>query len=180
MKTAFINSIQTGDAQNLKVISKLISIAVRDGIEDFHVKYLNDEQMAELNPLICDAIYNLLFAISGSESNINCARYVQYNAIRIPDYRYEPELEKDFQDLLQVSSEVQSIHFNSLFLNEQFNIGNIIHNQSTGCVEIIPSYEFKGISGNPKSHGAKISNLLKKEGYRYHYTLMGYYISLNM
>jgi hypothetical protein len=40
--------------------AKLIASYVRNNIEDFHFKYLNDDQMKELNPLIRNAIYSAL------------------------------------------------------------------------------------------------------------------------
>ena len=36
----------------------LLGIEVRNNIEDFHAKYLSDEQMKELNPLIRQGIMN--------------------------------------------------------------------------------------------------------------------------
>lgn len=40
--------------------AKLIASYVRNNIEDFHCKFLNDDQMKELNPLIRNAIYTAL------------------------------------------------------------------------------------------------------------------------
>lgn len=41
-------------------LAKSVAYYVRNGIENFHVKYLSDEQMKELNPLIRNAIYTFL------------------------------------------------------------------------------------------------------------------------
>jgi len=43
--------------------AKLIAAAVRNNIEDFHIKYLSDAQMKELNPLIRNAIYSALIRL---------------------------------------------------------------------------------------------------------------------
>lgn len=41
-------------------IAKAIAVYLRNKIEDFHVKYLSDDQMRVLNPLIRNAIYSFL------------------------------------------------------------------------------------------------------------------------
>lgn len=41
-------------------MAKTIAAYVRQNIEDFHARYLNDEQMKELNPLIRNAIFSFL------------------------------------------------------------------------------------------------------------------------
>ena len=43
--------------------AKVIAAYVRSNIEDFHVKYLNDSQMKELNPLIRNAIFTAITQI---------------------------------------------------------------------------------------------------------------------
>lgn len=42
------------------LLAKTIAAVVRNAMEDFHVKYLTDEQMKELNPIIRNAIYTIL------------------------------------------------------------------------------------------------------------------------
>ena len=42
------------------LLAKTIAAFVRNSMEDFHVKYLTDEQMKELNPIIRNAIYTIL------------------------------------------------------------------------------------------------------------------------
>lgn len=37
-------------------MAKFVAIVVRNALEDFHAKYLTDAQMAELNPIIRNAI----------------------------------------------------------------------------------------------------------------------------
>lgn len=41
-------------------MSLLISMYIRNEMEDFHEKHLSDEQMKELNPIIRQAVYNIL------------------------------------------------------------------------------------------------------------------------
>lgn len=40
--------------------AKLIAAIVRNKMEDFHCKYLSDAQMAEINPIIRNAVYTAL------------------------------------------------------------------------------------------------------------------------
>ena len=47
----------------LKSQSKIISIVIRNAMEDFHTKHLSDDQMKELNPIIRNAVYTALFTM---------------------------------------------------------------------------------------------------------------------
>lgn len=67
-------------------LAKAIAFHVRNAIEDFHVMYLSDEQMRELNPLIRNAIYTFLIdneridKKTFKEKNvICCTNYVIHN-----------------------------------------------------------------------------------------------------
>lgn len=67
-------------------LAKSVAYYVRNGIENFHVKYLSDKQMRELNPLIRNAIYTFLFDFEqemdeiASDKNIkSCIDYVIKN-----------------------------------------------------------------------------------------------------
>jgi flagellar motor switch protein FliG len=42
------------------LLAKSIAAYVRCGMEDFHAKHLNDEQMKELNPIIRNSIFTFL------------------------------------------------------------------------------------------------------------------------
>ncbi len=53
---SFFSSIKV----NKNLQAKIIAMYVRNNIEDFHVKYLSDDAMKELNPLIRNAIYTAL------------------------------------------------------------------------------------------------------------------------
>lgn len=63
-------------------LAKTIAAYVRMNIEDFHHKYLSDEQMKELNPLIRNAIYTFLedwtnghFSKIWGTRMLNCPEY---------------------------------------------------------------------------------------------------------
>ncbi|MCM1140959.1 MAG: hypothetical protein NC453_20505 [Muribaculum sp.] len=65
-------------------IAKAIAVYLRNQIEDFHVKYLSDEQMRELNPLIRNAVFSFLMdygseysIISSLENEEQCSEYIE-------------------------------------------------------------------------------------------------------
>ena len=65
------------------LLAKAVAYYIRNGIEDFHMNYLSDEQMRELNPLIRNAIYTFLVDFKqginkiASDENIGiCIDYV--------------------------------------------------------------------------------------------------------
>ena len=69
--------------QDKNRIAKAAAAFLRNKIEDFHVRYLSDDQMKSLNPLIRGAIYSFLvdfgdnYTKISSKSNINkCADYI--------------------------------------------------------------------------------------------------------
>lgn len=68
----------------IKILSKAIALAVRDNIEDFHVKHLTDTQMKELNPLIRDAVYSFL------KAHRKGVTWLALHYQRIPSYWEEP------------------------------------------------------------------------------------------
>lgn len=61
--------------------AKLIASYVRNNIEDFHCKYLDDDQMKELNPLIRNAIYTALIDFD----NALISAYL-HNVMYVPKY----------------------------------------------------------------------------------------------
>jgi hypothetical protein len=73
-----------------------IAMVVRDAMEDFHVKYLTDSQMAELNPIIRNAIYTALYASRESMHNSRAEKYVGLTCRMIPKYWEPPKLEEDY------------------------------------------------------------------------------------
>ena len=69
-------------ATNNNYLAKALAAYVRYHIEDFHSKYLSDEQMRELNPLIRNAIFTML-------EDISDGRYFKISGLlrlNLPDY----------------------------------------------------------------------------------------------
>lgn len=68
-----------------------IAMVVRNAMEDFHGKYLKDAQMAELNPIIRNAIYTALYA-SALGDDPESVEFVKHNERAIPSYWEPPQL----------------------------------------------------------------------------------------
>ena len=88
-------------ADDRKAVAKYIAAVVRDAMEDFHSRHLSNEQMAQLNPLIRNAIYTALYTL---DSVTNCdasARFMEEHAKRIPSYWEAPVLLPAFQKMLE-------------------------------------------------------------------------------
>ena len=81
--------------KGMQAQSKLISIVVRNAMEDFHSKHLSDEQMKELNPIIRNAVYTALWVINYYEDSAKAKQFMDYQIKLIPDYWEEPELMVD-------------------------------------------------------------------------------------
>ena len=76
----------------------LLGIEVRNRMEDFHVKYLSDEQMKELNPIIRQGIINGIELwdeykrfMKTTKLNGKMSEYVALAIMTIPDYWEPPE-----------------------------------------------------------------------------------------
>lgn len=76
----------------MRSYAKYLAIVIRNAMEDFHHKYLSDEQMKELNPLIRNAIYTAFYANENQDRSSRAKEYVRYHSSMIPKYWEEPEL----------------------------------------------------------------------------------------
>ena len=86
-------------SKSIQAASMYIAMVIRNAMEDFHVKYLSDKHMKELNPIIRDAVCTALFALDNSERSIAAREFVDFNVILIPEYWEPPKLTKDFLEL---------------------------------------------------------------------------------
>jgi len=82
-------------------ISKLVSMVIRNAMEDFRIKHLSDEQMAELNPTIRNAVYTALHSIHTMKDNENVLKFVELHSKSIPSYWEEPTLLDDYAQLIR-------------------------------------------------------------------------------
>jgi predicted DNA-binding protein YlxM (UPF0122 family) len=68
----------------------VLAASLRNAMEDFHVKYLSDSQMAELNPLIRQALYDAITLIEDNDNERRNQR-IEYLVEMIPDYWESPK-----------------------------------------------------------------------------------------
>lgn len=170
----FIYSLMYNDQDAIKLQTNVIAHAVRDELEDFHVKYLTDVQMKELNPLIRNAIHNILFAMANVEKHEECAKIVEWHIRAIPPYWETPVLNDHFRKADEEILNRKPI-FKSVFLNEQYQVGNIEYVPALSLLRPIMTFDYKGIKEEERSrYKDKIVNALKKEGYKYDFRLDGY------
>jgi len=88
MKTRYF--VELNSIQKRTMITAMI---IRNEIEDFHVKHLTDKQMAELNPLIRQAIFNAFTLLDKAEKNEDDGYMVKANDLvrMTPDYWEVPD-----------------------------------------------------------------------------------------
>jgi hypothetical protein len=68
----------------------VVAMNVRNRMEDFHCEHLTDAQMHELNPIIRNAIYEALVALSEED-----AKALAWWAAMVPGYWEAPRLPGD-------------------------------------------------------------------------------------
>ena len=170
----FLKALEDNDQSQIKVISKIIALAVRNEMEDFHVKYLSDKQMKELNPLVRRGIYNALFALVNYKVDIDCDEFLRYYIRMMPNYWEDPELipmfKKSYKNLLS-----RKVSFRSPFLNEQLTNSNITYDPAKVCVYIKASFDLTDVEyQDGKIHLRKIGHALRNEGYYFDDCKQGY------
>jgi len=85
--------------EGMRNYAKYIAMVVRNAMEDFHCKHLSDEQMAELNPIIRNAIYTAIYAFESRKDSKMSEAFLDFHCMSIPKYWEEPELLPGFGDL---------------------------------------------------------------------------------
>jgi hypothetical protein len=75
-----------------------MAMVVRNAMEGFHAEHLTDEQMAELNPIIRNAIYTGLVAWNSWATSEQARQFIAFNMSMVPRYWEAPELLPDFQE----------------------------------------------------------------------------------
>src|SRR5262245_45835108 len=98
---------EAAELRRLGKVAKIIAMHVRNEMEDFHVKHLNDDQMRELNPIIRNAIYSSLVGLyyageaSKPKRNRGALSWVSFLLTLIPRYWEDPELTDDLKGALK-------------------------------------------------------------------------------
>ncbi len=110
------NTKRRSDNGDLAVLSEqskwaamFIAKIVRDGMEDFHIEHLSDQQMAELNPIIRNAIAAALHVLERS-TDPRVQPVFALTLQSIPEYWEPPVLPDDFVALLKKFEEEQDNH----------------------------------------------------------------------
>ncbi len=81
-----------------QIFSKCVAMVIRNAMEDFHCKYLSDEQMKELNPIIRNAVYTTSYAFDHMHLSGKAERYIIHNLSMIPDYWEDCEFLADVEE----------------------------------------------------------------------------------
>lgn len=83
-----------------KDVAMLLSMIVRNSMEDFHTEHLDDALMKELNQVIRNAIYTGLVALGNVKTSQGAMAFVTFNKMQIPDYWEDPKLLEDLSSVL--------------------------------------------------------------------------------
>jgi hypothetical protein len=79
-----------------KRMAMCIALLVRNEMENFHVANLSNAQMAELNPLIRNAIFTGVYAYMIAEDDEAASTYVATNERSVPDYWEPPQFTRSY------------------------------------------------------------------------------------
>lgn len=85
----------------IQEIAMYIAIVVRNDMENFHVAHLSDAQMAELNPIIRNAIYTALHVLKFYDKDAAAKAFADSANRNIPDYWEPPQITDDFKELVK-------------------------------------------------------------------------------
>ncbi|MHC4629209.1 MAG: hypothetical protein ACYTDV_19695 [Planctomycetota bacterium] len=83
-------------------MAMFLAMVVRNAMEDFHHKYLSDEQMKELNPIIRNAICTGLHALRYYDKLEGARSFVDFQTLLVPKYWEQPELLTDFVETIKM------------------------------------------------------------------------------
>lgn len=168
MNQLFLNALLNGNREILKRFSKIIALWVRAELEDLHSEgEISQATMAKLNPLVRHAIYNSLFALAHWDKSVEAREMIKWYDKSIPDYWEDPVLIEMLSKAIPEDMNWQKPKFNSDFLTEQMELGNICFDTKRNGIIILSTSQLK--SDKSKSLREKIRASLKKEGYIYNY-----------
>jgi len=88
-----------------KEMAMVLSMVVRNAMEDFHCQHLTDEQMRELNPIIRNAIYTGLQALRHYGRSEGARSFANFQKMLIPKYWEQPELLADFVETVKMKDD---------------------------------------------------------------------------
>jgi len=83
-------------SKNSQEMAMFLAMVVRNAMEDFHHRYLSDEQMKELNTIVRNAIYTGLQAMRHYNRSEGARSFADFQKMLIPKYWELRELLTDF------------------------------------------------------------------------------------
>jgi len=90
--------ITQSQLKGLEFASKLISMYVRNELEDFHVQNIPDNKMKELNRLIRNAVFTALRSIHESKlGDEKATAFLEFNRKMIPPYWEKPVMTESYR-----------------------------------------------------------------------------------
>jgi len=85
-----------------------VAVVVRNAMEGSHSKHLSDQQMAELNPIIRNAIFTALYARETATSLPRSKEFILSQTMYIPEYWEEPRFLVGFRPATKPDSNSES------------------------------------------------------------------------
>ena len=92
-----------------KTLAVLIAMSVRNALEDFHVEHLSDQQMAQMNPIVRDAIATALHARTNALRHRAALKYLEFQNRLVPDYWEEPKLLDEYIEYWEMIPEAETV-----------------------------------------------------------------------
>ena len=90
---------------NRTQMSLIIAMHIRNEMECFHTEHLSDEQMMELNPIIRQAVYNILTYINlASTGDVAARKIIDFEIMLVPDYWELPNKNSPKQYMEELST----------------------------------------------------------------------------
>jgi|GEM_PF-743240 len=84
-----------------KELAAYVAMVVRSEMENFHVEHLSDAQMAELNPIIRNAICTALHAYLILDDSVEARSFADFHKALIPAYWEEPRLTDSYGEFVE-------------------------------------------------------------------------------
>lgn len=81
--------------------AKIISIFVRNALEDFHVRHIPDAHMKEMNTTVRNAVATALHVMEHALVNKVAEKSLEWNLRCIPEYWEEPELLEGYLEAMR-------------------------------------------------------------------------------
>lgn len=92
---------------------------IKNEMENFHWKHLSEEQMKELNPIIRQAVYNILVYLQLAETDelnldkIAAQEIIDFQKLLLPDYCELPNPDAPWEELDDVIDLIKKRVFNN-------------------------------------------------------------------